>query len=101
MPVIMTGMDVTVQLYHDVLGRCAEKIGRTDLSRPVNNAQIELKEMTENEISLIINSKDSETMWNSFRFASAALSKGQRVSVFLPGPAVTRDSVDNSRFEVH
>ncbi|MBX8632271.1 MAG: DsrE family protein [Thermoplasmata archaeon YP2-bin.285] len=51
--------------------------------------------------AVIINSKDSETMWNAFRFASAALSKGHRVSVFLLGPAVEIDSVDNSRFEVH
>ncbi len=51
--------------------------------------------------AVIINSKDSETMWNAFRFSSTALSKGHKVSVFLLGPAVEIDSVDNSRFEVN
>ena len=50
--------------------------------------------------AVTINSKDPETMWNAFRFASAALSKGHNVSIFLLGPAVEIDSVDNSRFEV-
>ncbi len=50
--------------------------------------------------AVIINSKEPETMWNAFRFSSTALSKGHKVSVFLLGPAVEIDSVDNSRFEV-
>jgi uncharacterized protein involved in oxidation of intracellular sulfur len=50
--------------------------------------------------AIIVNSKESETMWNAFRFACTALSKGHNVSVFLLGPAVEVDSVDNSRFEV-
>ena len=50
--------------------------------------------------AVTLNSKDPETMWNAFRFASAALSRGHKVSIFLLGPAVEIDSVDNSRFEV-
>lgn len=50
--------------------------------------------------AIIINTKDSETLWNAFRFASAALSKGHKVSVFLLGPAVEIDTVDSSRFDV-
>ncbi|MDG6929545.1 MAG: DsrE family protein [Nitrososphaerota archaeon] len=50
--------------------------------------------------AVVINTKDPETMWNAFRFACASLSKGHRVSVFLLGPAVEIDSVDEARFEV-
>jgi len=50
--------------------------------------------------AVIINSREPETMWNAFRFASTALSKGHSVSVFLLGPTVEIDSVDNSKFEV-
>lgn len=50
--------------------------------------------------AVILNSKEPETVWNAFRFASATASKGHKVSVFLLGPAVEIDSVPADRFEV-
>jgi predicted peroxiredoxin len=50
--------------------------------------------------AVIINSKEPETVWNAFRFASAATSKGNRVSVFLMGPAVEIEGIDSSKFDV-
>ena len=50
--------------------------------------------------AVIINSKEPETVWNAFRFASATVSKGHRVSVFLLGPAVEIEGIGSSRFDV-
>ncbi len=50
--------------------------------------------------AVIINTKDPETVWNAFRFGCAALSKGHKVSVFLLGPAVEIDTVDDPKFAV-
>jgi sulfur relay (sulfurtransferase) complex TusBCD TusD component (DsrE family) len=49
---------------------------------------------------LIINSGDTETVWNAFRFGSAALSRGHDVSAFLLGPAVEIGTVGDERFDV-
>ena len=49
---------------------------------------------------LIINSTDTETVWNAFRFGSAALSRGHEVNVFLLGPAVEIESIGNEKFDV-
>jgi uncharacterized protein involved in oxidation of intracellular sulfur len=50
---------------------------------------------------LIINSSDPETVWNAFRFGSAALSRGHHVSAFLLGPAVEIEAIEDERFDVH
>lgn len=50
--------------------------------------------------AIILNSKEAETVWNALRFASAAISKGNRVSVFLLGPAVEVEAIDIARFDV-
>ncbi len=50
--------------------------------------------------AVIINTKDPETVWNAFRFGCAALSRGHKVSVFLLGPAVEIDTVEDTRFGV-
>ena len=49
---------------------------------------------------VMINTKDTETVWNALRFCSAALSRGHKVSVFLLGPAVEIDSIGNEKFDV-
>ena len=49
---------------------------------------------------LIINTTDTETVWNAFRFGSAALSRGHEVSVFLLGPAVEIEKIGDERFDV-
>ena len=49
---------------------------------------------------LIINSSETETVWNAFRFGSAALSRGHTVSAFLLGPAVEIEQLGDERFDV-
>ena len=49
---------------------------------------------------LIINTTETETVWNAFRFGSAALSRGHEVSVFLLGPAVEIQTIGDERFDV-
>ena len=49
---------------------------------------------------LIINTTETETVWNAFRFGSAALSRGHEVSVFLLGPAVDIEHIGDDRFDV-
>jgi uncharacterized protein involved in oxidation of intracellular sulfur len=49
---------------------------------------------------LIINSSETETVWNAFRFGSAALSRGHTVNAFLLGPAVEIEQLGDERFDV-
>lgn len=49
---------------------------------------------------VIINSKEPETVWNAFRFAATAASRGHKVSVFLMGPAVEIATIPSDRFDV-
>lgn len=50
--------------------------------------------------ALVINTDETETVWNAIRFGSAALSRGHEVSIFLLGPAVGIDGVGNEQFDV-
>jgi sulfur relay (sulfurtransferase) complex TusBCD TusD component (DsrE family) len=50
--------------------------------------------------ALVINTDETETVWNALRFGSAALSRGHEVSIFLLGPAVGIERVGNDRFDV-
>ena len=49
---------------------------------------------------LIINTREPETVWNTLRFGSAALSRGHGVSLFLLGPAVEIEGIEDERFDV-
>jgi uncharacterized protein involved in oxidation of intracellular sulfur len=49
---------------------------------------------------VVINTQEPETVWNALRFGSAALSRGHEVSVFLLGPAVDIDRIQEERFNV-
>jgi len=49
---------------------------------------------------LIINTTETETVWNALRFGSAALSRGHEVSLFLLGPAVEIERIGDERFDV-
>jgi uncharacterized protein involved in oxidation of intracellular sulfur len=49
---------------------------------------------------LIINTTDTETVWNAFRFGSAALSRAHEVNVFLLGPAVEIQNIGDEKFDV-
>jgi uncharacterized protein involved in oxidation of intracellular sulfur len=49
---------------------------------------------------LIINTTETETVWNALRFGSAALSRSHEVSIFLLGPAVEIQDIGDDRFDV-
>jgi sulfur relay (sulfurtransferase) complex TusBCD TusD component (DsrE family) len=49
---------------------------------------------------LIINTSETETVWNALRFGSAALSRSHEVSVFLLGAAVEIERIGDEHFEV-
>lgn len=46
--------------------------------------------------TVIINTQESETVWNALRFATTALSRGNNVTVFLLGAAVEIDTIINN-----
>lgn len=50
--------------------------------------------------TVVLNTKETETVWNALRFATTALSRGHKVSVFLMGPAVTIDDIGDAKFDV-
>ena len=50
--------------------------------------------------AITIQSADPETVWNAFRFACAAITRGHTVSAFLLGPAVEIDSIKSPNFDV-
>ena len=49
---------------------------------------------------LVVNSGETETVWNAFRFGSAALSRGHSVNAFLLGPAVEIEGIGDESFDV-
>jgi sulfur relay (sulfurtransferase) complex TusBCD TusD component (DsrE family) len=49
---------------------------------------------------LVINTTDTETVWNALRFGSGALSRGNEVNIFLLGPAVEIENIGDERFDV-
>jgi uncharacterized protein involved in oxidation of intracellular sulfur len=49
---------------------------------------------------LIINTTETETVWNAFRFGSAALSRRHEVNVFLLGPAVEIEKIGDEKFDI-
>lgn len=49
---------------------------------------------------LVINTAETETVWNALRFGSAALSRGNEVNIFLLGPAVEIERIGDDRFDV-
>ena len=49
---------------------------------------------------LVINTSETETVWNALRFGSASLSRGHDVSAFLLGSAVEIEQIGDERFDV-
>ena len=49
---------------------------------------------------LIINTNETETVWNALRFGSASLSRGHEVSTFLLGPGVEIEHIGGEHFDV-
>lgn len=52
------------------------------------------------KLGVIINSNDSETVWNAFRLANFSLRHGDTVKVFLMGKGVECESIDTETFSV-
>jgi len=49
---------------------------------------------------LIINTSEPETVWNALRFGSTAQGRGHETSIFLLGPGVELEGIDEERFVV-
>jgi uncharacterized protein involved in oxidation of intracellular sulfur len=49
---------------------------------------------------IVVYSKDSETVWNAFRFANYALAAGDAVKVFLIGSGVELENLASDKFNV-
>ena len=52
------------------------------------------------KVFFIISTDDGETMYNALRMANAGLQKGDDISVFMLGKAVTYESVGGKDFDV-
>ncbi len=52
------------------------------------------------EIGIILNTADSETVWNTFRFGVEAIDKKHFVKIFLLGKGVECDSVQDENFDI-
>lgn len=48
----------------------------------------------------IITTDDAETIYNAMRLANTAVSKGDRVSVFMLGKGVLFEQVSNEKFNI-
>lgn len=48
----------------------------------------------------IISTDDAETIYNAMRLANTAVSKGDRVSVFMLGKAVLFEQLSNEKFNI-
>jgi uncharacterized protein involved in oxidation of intracellular sulfur len=51
-------------------------------------------------VLFIISTDDAETMYNALRMANIGLQKGDEVSVFLLGKAVTYESLADAHYDV-
>ncbi len=52
------------------------------------------------KVLFIITTDDAETMYNALRMANVGISKGDEVSVFMLGKAVTYESLGADEFDV-
>ena len=52
------------------------------------------------KVLLIISTDDGETIYNAMRLANVGVAKGDEVSVFMLGKAVTYESVGGKDFDV-
>ncbi|MEW6748949.1 MAG: DsrE family protein [Candidatus Micrarchaeota archaeon] len=52
------------------------------------------------KLGIVISTNEPETVWNAFRFATAALSKSHDVTVFLLGKGVESETLEDARFDV-
>ncbi len=65
-----------------------------------DDAGVMLAEEVGMKYVIVINTQEAETVWNALRFGSAALSRGHEVTVFLLGPAVEIEAIQDERFNV-
>ena len=52
------------------------------------------------KVGILIYSKDTETVWNAFRFANFILKEGDETKVFLLGKGVECESLNTEKFNV-
>jgi len=52
-------------------------------------------------VSVVIYSGDTETVWNAFRFGNFSLKQGDKVKVFLLGKGVECESIGIDKFNIN
>lgn len=52
------------------------------------------------KLGIILETKEPEKVWNSFRFANTSLKKGHKVKLFLMGEAVECENIEDEKFKV-
>ena len=52
------------------------------------------------KLGIILNTNIPETVFNALRLANTALGAGHTVNIFLLGPGVEIESIDNKKFDV-
>lgn len=52
------------------------------------------------KIGIVLNTNDSEEVWNAFRFGNVSLKKKHTVRVFLLGKGVEAEDIRSERFNV-
>jgi len=52
------------------------------------------------KLGIILNTNRPETVFNALRLANTALGAGHSVNIFLLGPGVEIESIDNKKFDV-
>ena len=52
------------------------------------------------KLAIVLSTKQAETNWNAFRLANLALSKGDRVTIFLIGEGVEYEQMSSPQFDI-
>ncbi len=52
------------------------------------------------KLAVVLSTNRTETNWNAFRLANLALSKGDKVTVFLTGEGVEYEQVSSPQFNI-
>ena len=52
------------------------------------------------KLGIVLNTNNSETVFNALRLANTALGAGHSVNIFLLGPGVEIESIENKKFDV-
>lgn len=66
----------------------------------INSEQLNIINRVNMKIAIIISSKEPETIWNAFRFATTSLVYENQVTVFLLGHGVEAPTLSTLKFDI-